>query len=541
VSLILDGLVEKALPPAALAFQGRLKHELQSLQSRGLRLATCEKSMHESAAGFEEKQLQFEIARDIVIQEKLYVETCKSIKEWEDSLEINKQQLDCSKSHKDNVQRSTRHFYHRTGAWPWNVIVQDQHPTSWSRAILQGLAKLADLLPVVGDISTKLQEAIQNRIRRTSRRRGLSKVEKLVSADVYAVIKTIEQSIPGDKVENKGMSNLQNTLQFDMSNSDCAVSKKRKKGEQDKARPSKRQAKVKAATGGKAAESEAVESGAAATTCTVISEGGIVPESVGQGTSSMQGNAGADNVVPATPTSIDRRARVEEIPESDPEATGVNHQEPTSQQPLFQEPLHTPRNWTPTAVGLPTPAESGMRTTLQRPDTVPDRVTPPHDTEHAPQASPTPMPRAPRPQMSHEAHVASNTHATNAPPQLRRSPVASGPSDPVDRAKTAFNDSQTQLREAERQIRNITAAQTEMDSRILYCERLLQHPKNMIAEIGKSLLDVVEAMAVPHQMLLVQKEKLKAMRIEAVRFREERGSIAKTWAVIHARVRSQQH
>ncbi|KAL6713022.1 hypothetical protein ACLMJK_009418 [Lecanora helva] len=236
---------------------------------------------------------------------------------------------------------------------------------------------------------------------------------------------------------------------------------------------------------------------------------------------------------------------VEEIPESDPEATEVNRQEPTSQQPLVQEPMHTPRTWTPTAVGLPTPAESGMRITLQRPNTVQERATPthsslasPHAREHTPQASPTPMPRALCRQMSDEVHIASNMHAANASTQIRRSPVASGPSDPVDGAKTTFNDSQYQLREAEGQIQDITAAQKEIASRILACERLLRHPKNMIPKIGKSLLDVVQAMAVPHQMLLVQKEKLEAMRTKAVRLWEERGSAAKTWAVICARVRS---
>lgn len=110
VSLTLIGIVDEALPPSARAFQGRLKQELQSLQSRLERLATCERSIYESAAGLEEKQLQFEIARDIVIREKLYLETCKSIKQWEEGLGINKQQLNCSKTHRDNVERSTSTF-----------------------------------------------------------------------------------------------------------------------------------------------------------------------------------------------------------------------------------------------------------------------------------------------------------------------------------------------------------------------------------------------------------------------------------------------
>ena len=90
------------------------------------------------------------------MQQKLYVEIYQSIQEWEDSLRIEEQQLECSKSHKANIERSTRQFYERTGVWPWGVVKRDQHPTFWSRAILQGLAKLADLLPRGDDISTRL-------------------------------------------------------------------------------------------------------------------------------------------------------------------------------------------------------------------------------------------------------------------------------------------------------------------------------------------------------------------------------------------------
>ena len=160
----------------------------------------------------EEGQLQCEIARNIVSQDKLYKETHTSLKQWEESLKIDKEKLDCSKNQKVNIERYTRQFYRRTGAWPWSVIIQEQHPTTWSRAILEGLAKLAGLCGDAGDISTRLQDAIQLRVKKTSRKRGLSKVEKLVSADIYTVIEAIEQNVPSSVVDVPGMHNLSNSV-----------------------------------------------------------------------------------------------------------------------------------------------------------------------------------------------------------------------------------------------------------------------------------------------------------------------------------------
>jgi len=57
--------------------------------------------------------------------------------------------------------------------------VQDQRPKTWSRAILMDMATLSELRSDPGEISSMLQEAMQNRTKRRSRNRGLSKVERL--------------------------------------------------------------------------------------------------------------------------------------------------------------------------------------------------------------------------------------------------------------------------------------------------------------------------------------------------------------------------
>ncbi len=121
---------------------------------------------------------------------------------------MDKVQLDCSKTQKDFIERHTRQFNRRTGAWPCSVIIQEQHPTRWSRAVLEGLAKLAGLCEDAGDISTRLQDAIQLRVKRTSRKRGLSKVEKFVSADIHTVIEAIERNVSSNSVDVSGMHNL---------------------------------------------------------------------------------------------------------------------------------------------------------------------------------------------------------------------------------------------------------------------------------------------------------------------------------------------
>ncbi len=204
------GPVEDALPPSTEArdIEARLRQELRTSRTRREKLATCEKFIKESAAAIEEKQLLLEVARRVVIQEELYKDTYKSVKQREASLGIDKQQLACSKSHVANIERYVRQFRRNTSVQPWDVVVQDQRPKTWSRAILVDMAKLSDLRSNPGEISNMLQEAMQNRTKRKSKNRGLSTLERLAPADVLTVIESIEQSVPTDAVGLRGTKDL---------------------------------------------------------------------------------------------------------------------------------------------------------------------------------------------------------------------------------------------------------------------------------------------------------------------------------------------
>ncbi len=170
----------------------------------------CEQAIYESTEGLEECQIQVEVARQIVRQEKLYTEAHESLKRWEQSLRLDKKQLDCSQNHRYMIERYSRQFYRRTNAWPWDtsILVSQQQPTKWSRQLLEGLAKLAGLQRDVDKISDSLQEAMQLRAGRGSKKRGLSKVDKLVPADIYTVIKSMEQGIAMRDINVKGREAL---------------------------------------------------------------------------------------------------------------------------------------------------------------------------------------------------------------------------------------------------------------------------------------------------------------------------------------------
>ncbi len=83
------------------------------------------------------------------------------------------------------------------------MLVSQQQPKTWSRQLLEGLAKLANLQR---DVS--LQEAMQIRAGRGSKKRGLSKVDKLVPADIYTVIEAMEQGIAIKDINMKGREAL---------------------------------------------------------------------------------------------------------------------------------------------------------------------------------------------------------------------------------------------------------------------------------------------------------------------------------------------
>jgi len=208
--ITLHYLVEEFLPPSALEFEAQLQRALKTCKSRRDKLAKCEESIYESVEGLEECQIQIEVARQIVHREKLYTETHKSLKRWEQSLRLDKKQLDCSQNHKDMIKRYSRQFYRRTNAWPWDIfmLVSQQQPKTWSRQLLEGLAKLADLQRDVDKISDSLQEAVQIRAGRGSKKRGLSKVGKLVPADIYTVIESMEQGIAIRDINVKGREAL---------------------------------------------------------------------------------------------------------------------------------------------------------------------------------------------------------------------------------------------------------------------------------------------------------------------------------------------
>ena len=158
LQLILHYLVEEFLPPSALEFEVQLQRTLKACKSRPDKLAKCEEAIYESIEGLGECQIQIEVARQIVYREKLYTETHESLKQWEQSLRLDKKQLDYSQNHKDMIKRYSRHFYRRTNAWPWDIsmLVSQQQPKTWSRQLLEGLTKLADLQRDVEKISDSL-------------------------------------------------------------------------------------------------------------------------------------------------------------------------------------------------------------------------------------------------------------------------------------------------------------------------------------------------------------------------------------------------
>ncbi|KAL6713025.1 hypothetical protein ACLMJK_009421 [Lecanora helva] len=563
-----DDPVENALPPSVLAFQDQLKQNLQSLKSRREKLTACEILIQKSVAGIEEKQLHLQVARDIVIEQRLFADAWNSVKEWEDSLGIERQQLDVSKTHRANVERATKQFHRHTKTWPWDVLRRDQHPTLWSRAILQGLAILAGLCPMVEDITSELEERIRDRSGRRTPKRGLSKSDKLVSADVHAAINSKKQTVPNDKAGNK-------------------VSKKRGKGNQEDSGPPKRQAKAVAVKGAKPAKSGndvtkpitaqqrathpkrngqktgAIRNGKVSVTATP--EEDLISEDTEDEMESMQGDRAADNRGTAgsgeTVTSEDEASPGSRAGEIDPfigiagkmqatptsiNRTTINH--PTSQEYVFQEA----HNRTPTGGGLPTPRTSAMRTTLpalehnSRPF-----LASPQNTPHKPEGFPTPGESpisqgspTPRPcdQTSLEIYGLSNMDPVDSPSEIHQSlAVAKKHSGLVDEAAKAFRESQQGSQEVEQHLRDITAAQEEVECRIGHCKALLQPPKKIIPEIEKGLMLAIQVTASPYRILLNQRYKLINIKTMAVNLLEKRVLRAKALAVTYAWVRSQQH
>ena len=192
-----------ALPPSVREFEVSLQGKLQSSNSQRDKLQACEQALCDAAGTLDHGHLEFDLVRNIVASQRLYTYSHTTLKQWElsrISAGINQEYFELSGKHRQNIERATRQFRQITGSWPWEILPQAQQPKSWSRAILEGFAKLARLCQdnqdAVQHIASRLQEAIAGRVKggQGSNKRGLSRDTKVVSSDVWKTIASVEDT-----------------------------------------------------------------------------------------------------------------------------------------------------------------------------------------------------------------------------------------------------------------------------------------------------------------------------------------------------------